>query len=126
MNPILLLAVFSIFAVVACVRLMRGIEHPKIREAQRYEKLKEAQRKRMTCKHGSSLGVSQLQGPWAGPTSKCRCCRSTFGFVEGAHTTSAGETVADIWSPRDLCGQCGGRLSRAIKRPAGSPKARSQ
>lgn len=63
-----------------------------------------------TCPHGCTLGVSHLVlgEVWAAPISRCRCCLGDFGYIDRAQFGSH-RVVTDTWTPKDLCGQCGGR-----------------
>lgn len=76
-----------------------------------------------TCEHGCTLGQSHLMpGLWSGGVSRCRCCLGDFGYINHARFGSH-RVVTDTWTPKDLCGQCGGRMVHYDSAPSASVRA---
>lgn len=62
-----------------------------------------------TCPHGVAFRNMQLpEGAWAGGVSECVCCYGTFGYIDSA-MWGPNRTKTHTWTPKTLCGTCGGR-----------------
>ncbi len=64
---------------------------------------------RMVCEHGKQAGsVPNWQGGWNGPSSRCSCCLSIFGYID-SFSAGSDSGHSRSWQPKDKCEQCGGK-----------------
>lgn len=70
------------------------------------------------CVHGVSRGDGRFAGLWAAPFSECRCCGTSFPYVDSG-SFGEHETATRTWWPKDQCPQCGGRYVESVIRHGG-------
>jgi len=62
----------------------------------------------MKCDHGCEMESTQLpSGGWMGGVGHCRCCRSSYGYINSSTYGEEGLIQSKTY-PSDLCQACGG------------------
>ena len=62
------------------------------------------------CSHGAAADDMRYIGVWNAPFSRCLCCGISFPYIDSAQfTPGKGLVASSTWTPKNLCGICGGR-----------------
>lgn len=59
------------------------------------------------CEHGVARFDGRYVGTWFAPFSECRCCGTSFPYIDSASFGDRIETRT--WTPKDRCKECGGK-----------------